>query len=269
MDELFYTFDETYGKTKEASEKSKEKAEKDARINYIIKELAGVMQLSDNNCNDIFSKLKTCYTKDYRHSYYAISGVIYTLRSEERAFLSTNLDELKEWMETHNHTGASATGFLKFYDHCKLEIIRLDKNDTEFEKLEKEGLAIIDKIENVKSNIQEEQKGVYASFVTILGIFAAVVLVFFGGATVFTGIFENLHLKELTRWKILFTVSIVGLVVYNLIFMLLYAISKIIKRQIAATENPKYQFFLARWIEKYPYLFVFNLAMIILAIISG
>lgn len=112
----------------------------------------------------------------------------------------------------------------------------------------------------------------YSQFVSILGIFSAVVLVFFGGMTAFGELFANMH--SIGRFKLIFTAAFVGLIIFNMVFMFLYVLAKLLNREIAASTTAEAvgKYALTRWIKRiwgrYPYLLLFNSVMFMVMLIS-
>lgn len=90
---------------------------------------------------------------------------------------------------------------------------------------------INEKYKDAKKNLeklQESSNAIYAQFVTILGIFTAIVLSVIGGLELITSAFENLHL--LPAWKAVMMSSILALAVICMLFLLTRWISVVINR---------------------------------------
>lgn len=140
---------------------------------------------------------------------------------------------------------------VKLLDHISLEIVRhkylsdminnntrqmfLELNNENKVTLETQYDSLNSKYSQLHEDIaeaKEESKGIYSQFVAVLGIFSAIIIVFFGGASVFSQIFNNL--KELQWYEIGIGVSFTGLVLFNIIFMFLYILAKLINRNISS-----------------------------------
>lgn len=141
-----------------------------------------------------------------------------------------------------------------------------------------EGIKSIEKrVESAQRNMNEMQnkvkktqkkvKSVYSQFVSILGIFSAIVIVFFGGATVFSSVLTNIYR---TKWyQVGFGVAFVGLVLFNVIFMFLYILSKMLEIDIGVKIELKNEHIITKWFLRYPYVFIFNLFCILIMFICG
>ena len=123
----------------------------------------------------------------------------------------------------------------------------------------------LDKVEKDAKKIKKKVKSAYSQFVSILGIFAAVIIVFFGGASVFSSVLTNIH--EAEWYQIGFGVAFVGLAMFDIVFMFLYILSKLLDTPISTKENSEKKYYIWRCFDKYPYLFWFNaICLMIMAI---
>ena len=272
---------------------------RDAAIASYVSQMMKERML-DADFTTMANNMKAIYREhDFRHSYSNISSIIYTTLREEKnleclRILSSNSKKL---LSTAKHIFTKEDEmdiiekFVKLNDHIKLEVVRIcdyenmlenaytrideikKKAHDDLEETRKQQDRRFTKYENGIKKSKEELDNIYSQFVSILGIFAAVVIVFFGGASVFTKIFEKL---ETLKWyQIGIGVSFTGLVLFNVIFMFLYILSKLIKRDISSLgvdesgrQNPsKHKCYFGQVAEKYPYLFWFNLLLVITIII--
>lgn len=218
-------------------------------------------------------------------------------RSEEQLNnLTSNIETLKKIiMKTHKNDELVLKGMNKFFDHVMLEIVRLTDHQKNINNInniidkfredsnssfKKQDLSILQTVANFENKfgeankIIEEQKTemediaksakklkkkvktVYSQFVSILGIFSAIVIVFFGGTTVFSSVLTNIHEA---KWnQIGFGISFVGLILFNIIFMFLYILSKYLDVTISTKEFSSKKYTIFKWIDKYPYVFWFN-----------
>ena len=88
-------------------------------------------------------------------------------------------------------------------------------------------------------------------YITILGIFAAIVLAFTGGMTFTSSVLENLHKSSI--YRIVFIALIVGCILFNLIWLLLDFIRNLNEHTIRKT-----------WM-----FWTFNIMFIILMLFTG
>lgn len=83
--------------------------------------------------------------------------------------------------------------------------------------------------------IQEESSKIYAQFVTILGIFTAIVVSVFGGLSIVSGVFKKIN--ETPIWKMVLMGSLVSIFVLCLLFLLMKWISSIVQNAFGLGEN--------------------------------
>lgn len=225
------------------------------KLNAILEELAGDQQIFKNQqkYNDYYMKLKGIYVikenEYWRHSYNEIFSKITELNNGNCSIeiLGQNIKLLYEYVEKKGDEELKEK-IHKLYDHVSLDIARInyvkyiDKRlDLTGDTLEKKYNSIAEsaekegrKIEDVSSKIDN----VYSQFVSILGIFSAVVLVFFGGITIVGDVITTL--KEGNIFIGIFICILVGLVGFNIIFMFLYVVSKLTGRPICNEESKYY-----------------------------
>lgn len=275
-------------------------------INRLIGEIVDKMIKSDNfskeECESAIEKLADAYDKGYRHSYSFIAEQMYrSIGGEVTSIdnLQRNIEMFMSLLNRRQLNLKQINGFDKLHDHIKLEALRIENNSSIvnrakkdikdlsnkvqedikessskiIEEAKKDTDNTIKKVENLQSeskDINERMEKIYSEYISILGIFAAVVLVFFGGASIFSGIFAEI--KDVSIWKIGFAGSLAGLVIFNVIFMFLYIISKIVNRPISS-EDAESKFdkmcYVRRIAKKYPYMFWFNILMLAIFIICA
>lgn len=78
------------------------------------------------------------------------------------------------------------------------------------------------------NHFSKENKNLQTQVISILGIFSAIVVAFFGGFSYFTSTFSNLH--NIAAPKAVVIASILGIVIYNTIYVLLNFILYFVKR---------------------------------------
>lgn len=133
---------------------------------------------------------------------------------------------------------------IKLYDHTNLDIARINytktmTNDTLSElartrllvsKLEKEvktaeeswdslSNGVINGVKELSTQMQEKQNDMQKEYITILGIFASIVLAFTGGMAFSSSVLENI--TNASAYRMVLLAFIIGLVFFNLIWLLM------------------------------------------------
>lgn len=133
---------------------------------------------------------------------------------------------------------------VKLYDHTNLDISRINYTKTmtneTMSELAKNKLLVtsleekvcesenvlkklsdktINYVEELSSNIQKRQEDMQKEYITILGIFASIVLAFTGGIVFSSSVLENIDKSSVYRISLI--AFIIGLVFFNLIWVLL------------------------------------------------
>lgn len=191
--------------------------------------------------------LRTIYLDEqYRHHYHGICQCIFSLREEERELLAKNLEIMYKKLQKYN---LEETHFIsairKLYDHVMLEVYRLaslaNYNDTVnnyqdiSERLEiskEQTEQQIFQANNALREMQEKIEGFNTQSITVLGIFSAIVLASFGGINVIASAVASMHQTHFP--KLIIVILACGFIMVNTIFVLMYFLGKMTRRNIYA-----------------------------------
>lgn len=251
----------------------------------------GTAEICDISQLDLLCDIvKEYYTNNKRHKYSEVSA--YLMETDDIEYLLENLRQIQSRLGEYPEDEQISMKVFKLIDHITLELNRIKYNSKNFSEMNLQTMnaALLNAakaVDNAMLELRKEQshkinleveefreetkdlknkvEDSYSQFVSILGIFSAVVVVFFGGMTAFGELFANMH--NIGRFKLAFITSLVGLIVFNLVFMFLYVLAKLLKREICActvveiTEEHIFISWLKRIWGKYPYVVMFNATM--------
>lgn len=227
----------------------------------ILFELAKSEEFSDNSHerSQMYIRLETLYKpvdgELFRHFYSDIFSVLSTIHSSTELgsidLLGQNLELIRSGYKAINKTPDGdiidiSTSLRKMYDHVNLEIARIsfqEKGDvntsgeTLIKELKRQVNAARMDLDTSKSELNSEIKDVkekldnsQKEYITILGIFAAVVLAFTGGIAFSTSVLNNIAQASIYRTIIISL--IIGLVLINVLYGLFYYISELLNRTL-------------------------------------
>lgn len=94
----------------------------------------------------------------------------------------------------------------------------LDQFQLALHQIENVNNIFANSIEEAKENLQKQIKGVEKEYISILGIFAAIVLAFVGGITFSTSVLQNISVVSVFR--LLLVVDFLAFVLINVIYIL-------------------------------------------------
>lgn len=250
-------------------------------VNLIFKELLkeefGVANYRNINLSD-FEKGKVKYGY--------VSQYIKSLDPDNRDLLYKNTEFCMRITETNECNDV----FMQIINHIILEVPRANEFDSiesqtkkhaqqnrEFRQMQRDFNSKIessnkdfkamknefDRFENRIGNIQNE-------FIGILSIFSAIIIAFFGGIQVLGSVLTNV--KDSNFYLLTMITIIIGLILFNVIYMLLYTISKIISKNIGISiskcEQCGNKNRLNCLISKYPIAFWYNSLSFFILIIT-
>lgn len=128
----------------------------------------------------------------------------------QRGIFATNLEKLLLYsLDDDNSVSEDCKKMIvKIYDHFQLALHQIENVNNIF----------ADSIEEAKKNLQKQIKGVEKEYISILGIFASIVLAFVGGITFSTSILQNI--SAVSAFRLLLVVDFLAFVLINVIYIL-------------------------------------------------
>lgn len=198
--------------------------------------------------------------------YSIILNYIEKLRLDGREKLHYNVNLYKNQACDINHK------LVKILDYVLLEIPRANKFDILQEQINRSDIlsrnirnAQRESSERMASHEQKIEK-MQGDFISILSIFSAVIIAFFGGMSVLGSVFASID--KVSKYRIIFMSALIGFIMFNLIYMLLHSISKITKNRISVDIEIdrcwgcKENYFIKCVATKYPIVFIYNIATV-------
>lgn len=192
--------------------------------------------------------------ESFRHFYSDIFTVLTQIQHDPQLgdinILGQNLSVIRAGYKVKNRDEHGnkidiSDSIRKLYDHVSLDIARILYSNAG--DRETSGEVAISKIQSqikqintdvqkaraaqevVEKEIEKQQK----EYITILGIFAAVVLAFTGGIAFSTSVLENIN--TVSSYRIIVVVLMIGLVLINVLFGLFYYVDRLVNGK----ENKK------------------------------
>ncbi|WP_297522993.1 hypothetical protein [uncultured Clostridium sp.] len=261
-----------------------------------IKQILIKLKKFDNDIEEVVKDLITFYYKNGRHRYSLISqflienaynqdvleGLLIRIDMIED-FLNSNTNYINECVKefkydnTKINLGEFEKSFRKLKDHIELEDYRnkaLKSEQESFVRRQTQELqgAINASAQNFINKTEVLENKLNTGFISILGIFAAIIIAFFGGIYATVNIFSLIANPKISSWKIIFFGCLAGIIVFNIIFMFLYFLSKFVDKNLACRKNRLSESDL-KWYKilfcDYPIVTWFNIVMLLIIITSG
>ena len=204
----------------------------------ILKTLSEKYDPDESILSLTYKELKDVYSdEDFRHSYAVLSVFSEKLTPDSREELVANIDCILLYAD--KNFKASDKNIIKrigkLADHLELENIRLSRIEqikliAQNVTLEKKSIEVL--INDNKRQIIKQQKSIdniNVQTISVLGIFSAIVIAFFGGMSYFSSVFSNIN--ESPIYVSLAIASILGIVIINTIYLLLKYMLVIIQKE--------------------------------------
>ncbi|UOS41215.1 hypothetical protein MPF84_00080 [Helicobacter pylori] len=232
--------------------------DKDKKLEKIIVLLCEEGDLSSQK-DQIIKDLKEIYKGEYKHKYSKITTIILnSTRDKEQAFmmLTQNIKTLKE-IQDNKEVESIKPKLEKLYDHMNLECIRLQDFDEKMSRVKNVSIKLEDELNKNYKKLSEELNKQQTQYITILGIFASIVLTFVGGLAFSTSVLSNID--KANAYRLVFVMAFIALFFGNILYRLFSFLSKI---SLSEEKKDKQENFFKKPI------FWFNLMVIILFVIG-
>ena len=168
---------------------------------------------SDNSKDDF--KQKMIFLKNnYRELYYTLL-ICCTIS------YSSNAEDMINYLDTKK------VELFKKYEKLENEQSSLSENIDAQKKIIESQKEIINKQKDSLNKTTTKIDNIYSEFVAILGIFTAITFAIFGGMNLLTDLFKNIGSTPASLGQTLILAAIFGLIMWGIIELLFYWISKI------------------------------------------
>lgn len=249
------------------------------RVVELLNELVEDVTIDGERFEAIAEELRRIYSdRSFRHSYAELSEEISRLQPDQRDMLCKYVDLILNMIANQDGPNARVTiKFGKLCDHISLEHIRIARiEQVEYigkrstEELTEAGNDL-EQTRTLVSELSEDVKGFHAQSITILGIFAGLVITFASVTQLVASGLANLN--EIDAYKIVLFLSVAFLFLFNIIFFMMYSIAKISGKSIASRCEKRIcsscgqckKSFSKVW-KKYPYFVIGNIFALIVCI---
>lgn len=207
----------------------------DEKLIEILQEISNDY-LQEGEIEKYKKRLKIIYdSENFRHKYSQITSYLLTIKKENKnetfGFISHNISKIYNEI---NEDDTIKQQVLKLSDHINLEILRIKDINTfkkEFQQAEKNLKQTKTKIKNMEcdlkeaketikeiSNLNDEVKSSRREYITILGVFASIILAFVAGLSFSNAVLSNIDKASIYRLS--FIVCLIGLFITNILYYL-------------------------------------------------
>ena len=164
---------------------------------------------------------------EFRHSYSDVTMYLFNITGTDYSQLDTMVSRIKVILEEMPNSEAKKRIF-KLYDHLNLELVRLKyllpKIQDTNAKIEEAANKVKDltmQTDSIKKNADDMQK----NYITILGIFASIVLAFVSSLAFSTSVLQNIDKASI--YRLVAVVSLIAIFIVNILNFLFSFIMRI------------------------------------------
>lgn len=160
-------------------------------------------------------------TNKERILYSEITSFVYHLEEVKQGNFITNIEKLLIYaLDDNNSVEEDCSKIvIKIYDHIHLAI---SQKGMAIDTQETANKVIFNKLQSVKKDVKEElstdTKRIEKEYITILGIFAAIVFAFIGGITFSSSVLQNIDAVSI--YRLLIVIDLLAMILINSIYVL-------------------------------------------------
>lgn len=178
----------------------------------------------DVEVDEKIKELRSIYVDDFRHYYSEIFGIITVINNDDKYDLQTlteNISDIFGGIKSRyesNVDGIDEKFFLKakkLYDHINLDVSRIKYTETLVHKLTEQNQITNEELKKINDKAEKMQR----EYVTILGIFAAIIIAFVSGMTFSTSVLNNID--KVNIFALTFVFILIAMFLFNLLNLLL------------------------------------------------
>lgn len=199
---------------------------------------------SEEERNFVYRELESIYHDDekdegFRHYYSDIFSVITIIDKNPQLgnieILNQNIDMIQKDYSPLSSSCDIRDSINKLYDHINLDIARMNyfketqmRSQSELQKVNAALESVEEKINEMESAVDKADE-MQRQYITILGIFASIVLAFTGGIAFSTSVLENI--SEVSIYRIIIIAVGLAFVLMNIIYILTRFVLEITKKK--------------------------------------
>lgn len=190
---------------------------------HTLSESQEILKDSDSK-SEIIKKINKIYNSDFRHLYSDIFSTLSALDRDNPAALENlggNVEIIyREYRDDKKNTYEKRVvdSVKKLYDHVALDISRINYIKTLYNNSKGEKETLLESINQTKNDVSvlsEEAKASQRDYVTILGIFAAIILTFISGLLFSSSVLKNM--SSVNIYRLLFVTIIVAAICFTML----------------------------------------------------
>lgn len=207
---------------------------KESKLTKILEELADHSEavLKNEEVYRLYIERFKNIDFDSKSKYFEILNFVvnnYSSKTISLSVLNENLNNLIEYCVELQEEESLVKNLKKVYDYLLLEFFR-EKRNQAIEAKSEDLTQQIEKDSKELSSLKKALKQSQSQYITILGIFASIVLAFVGGLTFSTSVLSHMH--EVSIYRLVFVICCIGFLIFNTLFALFGFILRITEKEV-------------------------------------
>ena len=213
---------------KELTRINEEDEPRDAKNEELEDFLSSISEafIGEKGISERAKKLETIYAGDFRHRYSSIASYFFKIADKESgidkiSMVVGNMEMIYEYIKDEGRIDKEGVEFVKqiykLLDHINLERLRLEDRMLFKGNLEEVQNRVkgVKELQKDTEELKAEVLGARKEYITILGIFAAIVLAFVAGIAFSNSTLANM--QSASPYRLVFVICLIGLFTLNIL----------------------------------------------------
>lgn len=206
--------------------------------------------LKEDDVRKYIATFQEIYQDGFRHMYSDVFSIVARVYQDDAAAvhsLSNNIRDIYNAVNQSENNDAQSKlriNIKKLYDHVNLDVTRMQYTKDRFDEWDKQQdkerrriASQMKELEDKAGSMQRNAENMQRDYVTILGIFAAILITFVAGMTFSSSILNNID--KVSIYRLTFVMLMIALMLFNLLQVLIDFIRKMQNHDIETRSEQK------------------------------
>lgn len=211
-------------------------SEEYSRLSSIIRNIVSKNSFSEADAERAAEDIKLYYDAGnlnlYSETYRWLSDS--NTNEEDFEYLVSRLDLVEKYFSLED--SEKKEKFIKLKDYIILEALRAS-DFSDIRRIADIAKQQVIEVKKIQEEFEESRKASHTQSITVLSIFTGIAMAFFGGFSLLGSAFERLGQSGVVFSELVMLILIVGLILFNTVYLLLYCASKINKNVLVSSKH--------------------------------
>lgn len=205
-----------------------------SRLYSIIRQIVSKDKFTDKDAEIAANDIKAYYDAGNPNLYSATYRWLVGSNEDDFEYLVERLENIEEYFG--DACPEKKEKFLKLKDYILLEALRAS-DFADIRKITNDAKKQLVETRKIQDEFEENRKASHSQSITVLSIFTGIAMAFFGGFSLLGSAFERLGQPGVIFSDLVLIILIVGLILFDTVYLLIYCASKINKNALVSSRH--------------------------------